>query len=838
MNSNGTGHRRLTNGNIGGYSDEFPNWISDNIIFSRDISGNSDLWKMNSDGSSQTRITTHSSRDFQPTTNQDNLIVFSANRNGTGYDLWMTDINGSFYYRITNWTGNEVESDFHPDGKKVAFSWDNNTNGKEVDIWLADLSELIAGLSSPPPEPVGNVLIITNNEWKNVFASSVVEWPVIVAEGSDPNVQAFIDDYEPDMIYTLGFDLGENGSFQIDYDDVPGLFFPNNTEAVLAEDKEKGIIASLVAYYLGLPMVFDEGDWSGDLIDLTGMGLGEISEYYVGLVKSKGGNIDYIVLANLENETSLLAGRLAGMRNGYIVPVSVREIGYSGTPNQNNNDNNLSEIIGEVEEATNYLSTQGLFFNSSSHRKGDPVFMAILGDQFSVPYCSLYDPGLEVINDKDGGRLYSDFYYGDLNSDNYLDLAVGRYWGNPTGISLQIERSRLPKNEEAVLIGQYRHRTYQDLLLLGGGMTQAHAAQWILDEAGFETRRLIENRTDLPLRIGIKGMYDMAVHNYRLESNPDVGGAISFISLLWSIMEIGETMLHTYLEFEWGEWFEDFNNGVRRMPDQVEVFYANSEIGEPRILGYFGMGDYHWIIPPDKKDAAELMTVPYIRAQDYTHLDFSNFLYDDHDLSESSDIESQVLGKGGMSASSSGIVHDPYAIYFSTDFFGEVGKGKPAGEAMRIAQNKAVPENPLEFLDLFFSAGQLPNLYFKNKYERILLTDPALDLGGQGIQEVGDTFRIRPYSSYLATSGIKSEYLIHKRRLSVSNADDYLIETGKPYVPVFVREILLPKGSVVKDVDFRGMYRTYRWLKPPVVPWDEYYPEGDGFSGKWPGEKF
>ena len=74
-----------------------------------------------------------------------------------------------------------------------------------------------------------------------------------------------------------------------------------------------------------------------------------------------------------------------------------------------------------------------------------------------------------------------------------------------------------------------------------------------------------------------------------------------------------------------------------------------------------------------------------------------------------------------------------------------------------------------------------------------------------------------------AESTVVSDYIIKKRRLVVHNADDALLETGKPMVPVFVREIMLPKGSGVEDVDFRGFYRTYRGLELPVIPWDEHF---------------
>jgi hypothetical protein len=86
---------------------------------------------------------------------------------------------------------------------------------------------------------------------------------------------------------------------------------------------------------------------------------------------------------------------------------------------------------------------------------------------------------------------------------------------------------------------------------------------------------------------------------------------------------------------------------------------------------------------------------------------------------------------------------------------------------------------------------------------------------------------------------IESDYVIRQGRVFVRNADDYLIESGKPFIPVFVREIILPQGSDIEDVRFRGFYRSYRHVSPLVVPWDEYYGEGpEGFSGSYPEDKY
>lgn len=692
----------------------------------------------------------------------------------------------------------------------------------------------------PLPTNHSMVIVSADMDWRDVLAAAPLRVPVIVAGSVTENVLKFIGDYGPDYVYTIGFDAGLNNSFEIGRGDVAGLFFPNGTEAAMVDFREQGIIASQMAYRMGVPLVF-EGDvdgWDGPgLINLSGMGLEGIRDIYLDWVSEEGGNTDYLVLANINDDSSLLAGRMAGMRNGLVVPVEISGINYYGEPAQVNEDNGVFGIVQEIGKTVMDLGEMGMFHNSSEYRKTGLLYLGIAGDGYAVPFVLLNDPGFEVINDKDGQRIYNDIFYGDLDRDSHMDLSVGRFWGDSTAISLQVERMGLPKDDEAVFIGQYRHRKYLDTLLMGGGMAQAHLAHWVMEGAGLDVRRIVENRTESPLEMGTKDMFEMGVYHYKGKLPSAVGGYVSFAGLLWGVMEMGDQIMYAYLEHDWGKWVEQLKNGTLTLPEQLEVLYPDTDLGEPRILGYFGMGDEHWIIPPDDKDEAELLTLPYIRAVPMEELDFSNFLYDDHDMSAESGIEEQVLESGGMAASSSGIVHDPYTIYYSGEFFEGLGNGNPVGEAMRKAVNSIIPEDTVSIADLITSPGELPNLYFKTKYERLLLGDPSYRIV-EDSQERGDAFRISPHNSYLAEAGIVSDYVIRDRILHVRNSDDYLVESGKPYVPVFVREITLPKGSVLKDVSLRAFRRTYRKINPMIVPWDEYYNKSTEFSGSYPGKGF
>ncbi len=134
---------------------------------------------------------------------------------------------------------------------------------------------LEVGYEYEVPSPTNRAVVITDSDWRNVIAASVVKVPVLVSEGGSvsPQIRRFLQEYGPNRIYTLGFSSGLDNSFLIGREDVPRLFFPNATKAVYANSREKGIFAGLIGYYLGLPVIFDKSGSYSEIIDLESMSL-------------------------------------------------------------------------------------------------------------------------------------------------------------------------------------------------------------------------------------------------------------------------------------------------------------------------------------------------------------------------------------------------------------------------------------------------------------------------------------------------------------------------------------------------------------------------------------
>ncbi len=118
---------------------------SGQIAFVSDRDGNAEIYVMNADGSSPTRLTSNPATDFQPAWSPDGKrIAFTSNRDGK-LEIYMMDGNGSQPTRLTNTAADGFNPAWSPDGKKIAF-----TSMGEVYVMNADGSSLTRLTYSPP----------------------------------------------------------------------------------------------------------------------------------------------------------------------------------------------------------------------------------------------------------------------------------------------------------------------------------------------------------------------------------------------------------------------------------------------------------------------------------------------------------------------------------------------------------------------------------------------------------------------------------------------------------------------------------------------------------------
>lgn len=164
MNADGSGLTRLTT-NLANDTDPF--WSPDGtrLLFTSDRDGNNEIYVMSADGTNQTRLTNNPASDIDAAYAPDGAtIAFVSDRQaagGAGRHVWLMDANGDNPRQFgTLWgAGSPI---FSPDGSKVAFEVDANTDGFSDIGWA--------------PLPAGATTILTYGSAHYLYDQRLGSW--------------------------------------------------------------------------------------------------------------------------------------------------------------------------------------------------------------------------------------------------------------------------------------------------------------------------------------------------------------------------------------------------------------------------------------------------------------------------------------------------------------------------------------------------------------------------------------------------------------------------------------------------------------------------------------
>jgi len=737
--------------------------------------------------------------------------LFGIYWNGTNYFVY---IDNQFVAKSPDgWIGGKL----HPLGsyfgdrwrtEKSTFYWDTYKIRKFTDpeptYSICDLETPQPPQPKPPiPTPTDRSIIISTPDFRNIISGVPSRLPLLVTyTGSLTNeIQKFISEYQPDYIYTLGFSAGLENSYEIEYNEIPDLFFPNATQAIFVQNRTKAILASALAYYLHIPVIFEPSS-NYEVLDLESMTADEIQNLYVEKLKENGDNTNYLVLSNFNSEESVIAGYLAGLRKGFIIPLY----------------NSSSEHAFEkIKDAISYLENKKLFSASLAYKKGEPLYLAILGNGSSINFWRIPDYYSEIFNDKDGKYIYSDIGYSDVNRDGKFDLALGRLDGNLQAITLHFARQKLTKNNKALLIGEYRHAKFEDALFSFGGMSQA----FIIDKAvltNTENKRVVEKRLEEPL---ISEEIKKLLEKTEEESNK---GMIGSLLKIFSNIDRGINLFYSLFEFSWDTWLANPLEDPEHLPVINETL--NDYTKDMDLVAYFGSGDKYWLIPKENRTWQELYFDPYGNHTNLTYLEFSNFLYDDHDISAEGEIKKYVQKQGGCVLASSGIIHDPFTIISSSIFFSSLNEGKSLGTSYLDILNLNPYQRIVSFalFPSFYMTRANMYLGIKDVVERVLFADPAYEPFDIEKQKISmESCGVSPSGSFTLFSSFETNYALENDSVLFFNANSYLLEQERPVIPLFVKTFILPEDSILKNVDVKNEYTFVRELEKHFVYNDSYY---------------
>jgi Tol biopolymer transport system component len=100
------------------------------IAFAGARDGDSEIYTMNADGTTQRRLTRDPSTDLDPAWSPDGTrIAFTSNRSGSD-DIFKMDAEGGGVTRLTTSTGNDVNPAWSPDGRNLVFASTRDGNSE------------------------------------------------------------------------------------------------------------------------------------------------------------------------------------------------------------------------------------------------------------------------------------------------------------------------------------------------------------------------------------------------------------------------------------------------------------------------------------------------------------------------------------------------------------------------------------------------------------------------------------------------------------------------------------------------------------------------------------
>lgn len=640
-------------------------------------------------------------------------------------------------------------------------------------------------------------IIVSDKDWRNVLAASTTGRPVLVGdffnlEGLEGEV-LFVGD-----VIVGGFD-GE--VYNVNNRNSLQAMFLNENKRIKVKSKAKGIFAARLAKEMNRILVFDDCD--GDCLDLSDKSLEELEDYFA----KETGKTNYFILANANRENSILAAQMSIYRSAFPILVDLDSISYPEPEdlyaepfNENNRIEEVRDKVRDKIEKFGMLEEDYVF--------GVMPKVLIIGNEEDLPYFVLLDMGLEdFVNEPSGDDIWlkSDNFYGDLNEDGFMDLAVGRINRDLERGSWQLLNIRFfeeKENLEVGILAEYNHIGGMDLLMQGGSMMNGFLAHLNLRDK-YKTERLAENRF---FTTG-GTMEEDLLEKIKEIILKDIDKKLFWV---YTKLRFSQKLLYILLERNWVDWEIP---GVPHYLEEINKSKSREFLENKGMTFFFGPGDTNKIFfYDDLGKSRDIYSNPYPGPElDLRTLDKTGFLFLDYSYSFGLDFPLSSPGLIG----NSGLLHDTASRETIIYFMKSMDKG--VGQALAESKNQVAK--------MQFRSEDGPKPKEKEYFEKILLTDPALKL---------TEFKAEGFFS----AGKEEDYFYDSIEISPEydgvflGYSSVLMEPNKPIIPVYTKSMILPSGAKVKDIKVEKNQKVMEGVSLPVYR-DEYYRE-ENFSEIYP----
>ena len=470
------------------------------------------------------------------------------------------------------------------------------------------------------------------------------------------------------------------------------------------------------------------------------------------------------------------------------------------------------------------------------------------------PQKTVENPVDGFFEDNDGEYYRTDLNYGNFEDDSYLNAAVARYPENTAEASKLFYRStESEKWSDTTVASSYLHSNWPVILsTAGGGMRHGSQTEKVL-RTETDTVHLVEHRAD-PV-IFLLDLTPVEISGFLSETQEVEDVLAEFVSdnaassvrnalIVIEVLSYAQQILEMYYEYDWSSYSFDFESSMDRVEDlevpeddslsgvvqksAVQAVYVfiwperHSELTETGLVEemdsdfvyYRGVGDESsWILPNDESGIVDDRYTGENSLESGDIPEVDGVIWDNSDNAGKKDAELKNSFIENGAVAHLGFSSVSYSEYSSVVSYNFLSHGETLGQSMLEGVNS------LRSGELVYSPTTAHRSGVREKMSHSLMLEG-------NPETVKQSFGNNTYStnhtcsedlcSLRAEKSPDIEVLeTGEEETLVYDADDYLLEPGKPITPLYRFSYPLPVEP--EEVREKSVYETRENVELPEL---------------------